>query len=174
MKFYDIVDGLNPCFSFVFFQSTPNLNYAIAKPMNLCRLIYSSYASPNTGYEDLKDIMEKSEQNNRRDGVTGVLCYGDSMFLQILEGNRKIISKTYHRIATDKRHHTPTLIECVSAESRLFQNWSMQAVKLVDLNAEEVRQLILQYSDTTTFQPDLMTAQQCLKFIYKLSELKKK
>jgi len=142
--------------------------------MNLCRLIYSSYASPDTGYEDLKDIMEKSERNNRRDGVTGVLCYGDSMFLQVLEGNRKIVSKTYHRIATDKRHHTPALIECVSAESRLFQNWSMHAVKLVDLNAEEVRQLILQYSDTTTFQPDLMTAQQCLKFIYKLSELKKK
>ena len=142
--------------------------------MNLCRLIYSSYASPDTGYEDLKDIMEKSERNNRRDGVTGVLCYGDSMFLQVLEGNRKNGRKTYHRIAPDKRHHTPALLEWVATQSRLFQSWSMQAVRLVDLNAEEVRQLILQYSDTTTFQPDLMTAQQCLKFIYKLSELKKK
>ncbi len=89
--------------------------------MNLCRLIYSSYASPDTGYEDLKDIMEKSERNNRRDGLTGVLCYGDSMFLQVLEGNRKIVSKTYHRIATDKRHHTPALIECVADEVVYFK-----------------------------------------------------
>lgn len=141
--------------------------------MNLCRLIYSSYASADMTYQDLKEIMDKSEQNNRRDGITGLLCYGDSMFLQVLEGNRKTASKTYHRIATDKRHHTPTLIECVPTESRLFQAWSMQAVRLVDLNVDDARRLILQYSDSTTFQPDLMTPQQCLKFIHRLAQIKK-
>lgn len=139
--------------------------------MSLCRLIYSSYASPNIGYQDLKEIMEKSEKNNRLDGITGLLCYGDSMFLQVLEGDRKLVSKTYQRISTDPRHHTPVIIECVPIEIRLFEDWSMQAVRLVDLNVEVARRTILQYSSSITFQPDLMTPQQCLGFIQKLSSL---
>ncbi|BAZ86377.1 BLUF domain-containing protein [Dolichospermum compactum] len=59
--------------------------------MSLYRLIYSSYGQSNLGYHDLKDIMEKSEKNNQFDGVAGLLCYGDSVFLQILEGDRYIL-----------------------------------------------------------------------------------
>ncbi|MBD2626233.1 BLUF domain-containing protein [Anabaena variabilis FACHB-164] len=143
--------------------------------MNLYRLIYSSYAKPDLGYHDLKDIMEKSERNNQSDGITGLLCYGDSIFLQILEGDscgalryRKIVSKTYHRIALDTRHHTPELIECIPIESRLFGIWSMKAVNFSNLNSQEVRNLILKYSTSTTLQPHTMTSQQCLNLMQAL------
>ncbi len=138
--------------------------------MSLYRLIYSSYGKSNLGYHDLKDIMEKSEKNNQFDGITGLLCYGDSIFLQILEGDRKIISKTYHRIALDPRHHTPELIECTPIESRLFGVWSMKAVNLNDLNSKEVRNLILRYSSSTTLRPENMTTEQCLNFMKAVAE----
>ncbi|MGK7944491.1 MAG: BLUF domain-containing protein [Microcystaceae cyanobacterium] len=141
--------------------------------MNLSRLIYSSYASPSLNYNDLKDIMEKSEVNNKNDGITGFLCYGDSMFLQVLEGDRKMVSQTYHRIAMDERHHTPALIECIPIESRMFDVWSMKAVKLGDIQGETIRNLILKYSGTTLFEPNLMTPNQCLSFIKELSAIQK-
>jgi Sensors of blue-light using FAD len=106
--------------------------------MSLYRLIYSSHGKPNLGYHDLKDIMEKSDKNNQLEGITGLLCYGDSIFLQILEGDRTTVSKTYHRISLDIRHHTPELIECVPIESRIFGVWSMKAVNLSELNSQKV------------------------------------
>ncbi|NJL84160.1 MAG: BLUF domain-containing protein [Chloroflexaceae bacterium] len=139
--------------------------------MNLCRLIYSSCASPDLGYRDLLDIMEKSEKNNSLAGITGQLCYGDAMFLQILEGDRESVSKTYHRIVSDERHHTPELIECVPIESRLFAVWSMRAVKLGELHSDKVKQLILKYSPSTQFQPSNMTPQQCLNLMEELVAL---
>uniref|UniRef100_B8HWP0 BLUF domain protein n=1 Tax=Cyanothece sp. (strain PCC 7425 / ATCC 29141) TaxID=395961 RepID=B8HWP0_CYAP4 len=136
--------------------------------MILYRLIYCSYASPKLGYDDLKDIMEKSQKNNSVDGITGQLCYGDSMFLQILEGDRKSVSKTYHRITLDDRHHSSELIECSPIESRQFAVWSMRAVKLGDLEGGKVKNLILKYSGSTTFQPNYMTPNQCIGFMQEL------
>ena len=52
--------------------------------MNLYRLIYSSQASSELSPEDLKDISSVSEKNNLADGITGLLCYSNLMFLQIL------------------------------------------------------------------------------------------
>ncbi|MGL5035216.1 MAG: BLUF domain-containing protein [Microcystaceae cyanobacterium] len=137
--------------------------------MNLCRLIYSSHASTDLTYHDLKEIMEKSEKNNKPDGITGLLCYGDSMFLQILEGDRRLVSQTYHRIALDQRHHTPVIIECSAIELRTFEVWSMRTVKLVDLDAQKIRNLLLKYSSSIAFQPDLMTGKQCLLFMQDLA-----
>ena len=132
--------------------------------MVLYRMVYSSYASPNLGYEDLNDIMGKSEKNNSRDGITGFLCYRDSMFLQVLEGDRQILCKTYHRISQDNRHHNPEIIEAAPIESRIFGLWSMRAIKLGDLSAERAQHLILKHSGSTVFKPHTMSAEQCLNF----------
>lgn len=126
---------------------------------------------PNFSYQDLKAIMEVSNKNNRLSGLTGILSYCDMMFLQILEGNCEVVSRTYHRIITDKRHHTPTLIECTPIESRIFGSWSMHLIRLIDLNPEVLKRLILQYSDTTSFKPNLMTPYQCLEFSKKVARL---
>jgi hypothetical protein len=114
--------------------------------------------------------MDKSERNNEAQGITGLLCYGDSIFLQILEGDRTIISNTYHRISLDKRHHTPELIECVPIESRTFAAWSMKAINLNELNSQQVRNLILNYSTSATLKPYTMTPQQCLKLMTELAD----
>ena len=114
--------------------------------MNLYRLVYSSQANSELSPEDLKDISVVSENNNLADGITGLLCYSNLMFLQILEGEHEQINKTYHRIVGDKRHHTPILIECVPIQNRLFEVWSMQTISLSDLADSQINTLILKYS----------------------------
>ncbi|MFN3926269.1 MAG: BLUF domain-containing protein [Pseudanabaenaceae cyanobacterium] len=139
--------------------------------MRLCRLIYSSYAVPNLNYPDLRDIMEKSEQNNQQIGLTGMLCYGDGMFLQILEGGREAVNRTYQRICNDQRHYNLEIIECVEVEHRLFPVWSMKTVQLGSYYPERVKELLLKYSPSTTFLPQRMSTSQCLHFMLELRTL---
>jgi hypothetical protein len=144
--------------------------------MNLYRLVYSSQANSELSPEDLKDISVVSEKNNLADGITGLLCYSNLMFLQILEGEHEQINKTYHRIVGDKRHHTPILIECVPTQNRLFEVWSMQTISLSDLADNQINTLILKYSGSPKFKPNGMSPEQCLNFmkevanIYQLSD----
>ncbi len=138
--------------------------------MALHRLIYLSYARPGLGYSDLRDIMDKSEVNNAKAGVTGMLCFGNNIFLQILEGNRKVVNQTYHRIVQDDRHHSPEIMDFRPIQARQFGEWSMKLVQLDDNAPANLKQLILKFSDFSTFSPEQMTAEQCFQFMKELYE----
>lgn len=137
--------------------------------MALYRLIYVSQAIAGLEYSDLVDILQKSERNNKDVGVTGMLTFGDSMFLQVLEGSRLSISQTYNRILLDKRHFKAELIDFSEVEYRNFVTWSMKVVQID--NQMEVRDLILKYSNSSTFSPISMTGKQSLSFLRELTEL---
>lgn len=136
--------------------------------MGLHRLIYLSYAHPGLGYGDLRQIMDKSEANNGQAGVTGMLCFGNNIFLQILEGNRKVVNQTYHRIAKDDRHHSPEIIDFRAIEARNFREWAMKLVQLDDSASKEVKGLVFKFSDSQTFAPENMTGDQCFQFMKEL------
>ncbi len=136
--------------------------------MTLCRLIYCSQAIPELNYSALKDIMEKSQKNNQPVGVTGILSYGNSMFLQILEGSRKEISDTYNRIVNDKRHYNQQIIEFVEVDTRLFTEWSMKVVQLGKYSPEKIQMITLKYCSQNTFDPFIMNPNQCLNFLLEL------
>ncbi|MEE3717982.1 BLUF domain-containing protein [Tumidithrix elongata RA019] len=137
--------------------------------MALHRLIYVSQAATGLGYPDLVNILEKSERNNLAVGITGMLCFGDSMFLQVLEGNRRVVSQTYNRIIGDKRHTNAELIDFSEIEQRAFGSWSMKVVELGTL--PEVRNIILKYSSTDKFSPISINPQQSLRFLVDITEL---
>lgn len=139
--------------------------------MTLYRLIYLSYAAPNLEYPDFLDIMQKSEKNNSVAAITGMLCYGDSMFLQILEGDRKLVSQTYNRISNDKRHFDSELIEFVETDCRLFSTWSMKLVQLDTFMKEQTRHILTKYSSSVRYPLSSMNGKQSLKFMVELSEL---
>ncbi|MDR9405322.1 MAG: BLUF domain-containing protein [Halothece sp. Uz-M2-17] len=137
--------------------------------MVLCRLIYASEAIAGLAYPELKDIMEKSEKNNTPVGITGMLCFGNDKFLQILEGERSQVSATYERILQDDRHYKSEIIEFVEIESRLFTNWSMKVVQMGEQFPKKLKELSLKYSSYPTFDPTAMTQAQCLEFMKELS-----
>lgn len=139
--------------------------------MSLCRLTYCSHAIPNVNYQNLKDILEKSQKNNTPLGITGLLCYGNGMFLQVLEGDRKFLSHTYNRIAQDERHYDTEIIEFVEIDYRHFGEWSMKALDLSDCSREIVKTLSMKYSSATDFYPFQMNAKQSFNFLVELYEL---
>ena len=137
--------------------------------MALYRLIYVSQAISGLEYPDFIEILQKSEFNNTQVGITGMLVFGDTMFLQVLEGSRRLVSETYNRILLDKRHVNAELIDFSEIDHRNFGVWSM---KLVQINNQpEVRDVILKYSNSNVFSPISMTGKQSLDFLREITEL---
>lgn len=95
----------------------------------LTRLIYHSEnhlgAAGGRMIGDLNAIMDASNRNNQRDGITGALLFDTLWFVQILEGEREALSATLRRIMSDERHDAVTVMDAGAIDARLFGNWWM-------------------------------------------------
>lgn len=139
--------------------------------MSLHRLLYLSTARPDLAYPDLRDIMAKSEVNNERDGITGILCFGNNRFVQALEGSRKMISETYARILNDPRHTDPELVEFGPIDCRYFTKWSMRLIQWDRNEPAAIRDIRMKYCSGALFDPSTMNAQQCLNLLMDMHAL---
>jgi hypothetical protein len=115
----------------------------------LVRLMYASRAVPAVDQEALVAILRKSKVNNPGTGITGVLCFSEGIFLQVLEGGRAAVNQLYNRIATDPRHSDVTLLCYEEIGERRFAGWSMGQVNMGRLNPA----LLLKYSEKPTLDP---------------------
>ena len=82
-------------------------------------------------------------------GVTGILVYGDGVFLQAIEGGRQAISDLYGTIQRDARHRDVVLLDYEEITQRRFGGWSMGLVNASKLNAN----VLLKYSDRAVLDP---------------------
>jgi hypothetical protein len=117
--------------------------------MSLFRLIYASRAAESLTAADHEQILESSQRNNGKAGVTGILAFGAREFLQCLEGSREAVNATYHRILADPRHRELVLIDCRDVEQRWFGEWGMHGLPPSRLT----RQRVLRYSERELFTP---------------------
>lgn len=115
----------------------------------LVRLIYCSRVKPTVGNLDVRNILEVSQRNNARDGITGGLVFTGGIFLQCLEGHRIAVNETYHRIARDLRHSDPAILSWEEVDSRQFTDWSMGYMGY----SRENSALFLKYSSGKEFDP---------------------
>lgn len=88
-------------------------------------LVYSSKSSPILTESSLKDILQKSRQNNSALHVTGMLLHSNKKFIQVLEGKKETVLSLYDKIALDPRHSM--IIKNIEgfAGERNFEEWSM-------------------------------------------------
>ena len=115
----------------------------------LVRLMYASRAVPAIDQEELISILKKSKANNPKAGVTGVLCYSEGIFMQVLEGGRVAVNLLYNRIASDARHSDVVLLHYEEIAERRFAGWSMGQVNMARLNPA----LLLKYSECARLDP---------------------
>ena len=115
----------------------------------LVRLMYASRAVPAVDQEELISILKKSKANNPKAGVTGVLCYSEGIFMQVLEGGRVAVNLLYNRIASDARHSDVVLLHYEEIAERRFAGWSMGQVNMARLNPA----LLLKYSECARLDP---------------------
>ena len=114
--------------------------------MPLSRLIYASRRGSHSP-RDMVDILEQSEARNAVDAITGALVMTPDYYLQLLEGERRVLDACYQRICRDPRHSHVGLILFELLDERLFPDRSMTAVDLSEGDH------IASYTDGKEFRP---------------------
>ena len=130
----------------------------------LVRLLYASRATRGMSPELVADILAKARKNNPAAGLTGVLCYGGDIFLQVLEGGRDQVNATYGRILRDDRHKEVVLLEYGEIAERHFNNWTMGQVNLAKLNPS----VMLKYSALPELNPYSVSGKASMALIEEL------
>jgi hypothetical protein len=102
----------------------------------LIRLIYVSKAVDPQSSVLTDSILNQAHDWNTKNDITGVLCEGQGVFLQALEGERGQVTRLYARISTDPRHKDLELIHCESITRRRYGEWSMARVGLSDVDPQ--------------------------------------
>jgi len=114
----------------------------------LVRLLYASRASGVTP-EMIDNILAQSRTHNPALGITGILCHGAEVFMQVLEGGRLAVNDLYNHIVRDPRHQQVTLLHYQEISERRFAGWTMGQVNLSRINPS----LVLKYSDRPVLDP---------------------
>jgi hypothetical protein len=115
----------------------------------LVRLMYASRAATPFGDDELTAILRRSRAANPALGITGVLCYSDGIFMQVLEGGRTAVNRLYNQITSDPRHTQVELLHYEEIEERRFAGWSMGQADIASLNPA----LLLKYSERGVLDP---------------------
>lgn len=101
-------------------------------------LTYCSLAKPSITPDDILAILRSAEKNNKKNKITGCLLYYNHEFLQILEGEERIVKAVQKKIARDARHTNVRILAEGEKEERTFDNWTM-AFK--ELSADEAKSI---------------------------------
>ena len=115
----------------------------------LVRLLYASRAVGSMSPEMMDSIMEQSRRHNIPAGITGILCFSDDQFIQVLEGGRDPVCELYNTIVRDQRHREVRLLQFEEISERRFGSWTMGKVNLAKTNPA----LLLKYSERAVFDP---------------------
>lgn len=119
----------------------------------LVRLIYASRARLPISSEVVDSILGSARKNNPEQGITGVLCYSDSIFVQVLEGGRDQVNRIYGKLQHDERHCDLMLVGYEAIDERLYSSWTMGKIRLDKIN----RSLLLKYSVCGELNPYLVS-----------------
>ena len=108
--------------------------------VSLRRLIYISRVARQVRLADADEIARGSVERNQQAGVTGLLLYTPSHFIQVLEGEPGAIAGTYFRIEKDARHTELRVIDDREVDAREFGAWAMTAT-LCAANSAQLEEL---------------------------------
>ena len=91
-------------------------------------LLYRSREVAPFSEADLTALVEQSQQWNEQHQITGLLCYSQGHFVQVLEGSRTDVHALFGRIQRDKRHHHVQKLSDYATATRWFADWRMAFV----------------------------------------------
>lgn len=111
--------------------------------MNKYKLHFTIYISKVTSsftHLQLDELVKKSENNNRKKGISGYLFFSDGYFLQYIESfNSHEMASLIKVLNSDKRHDIINLFSASETIEKRFTDWSMGWInkqQLIDLNLE--------------------------------------
>ena len=102
-------------------------------------VIYLSAASYLFSDEELIAFLNKSRANNIKLGITGLLLYNEGSILQILEGEKQVVTDLYKIIERDNRHTRIVKMIDASITQRSFSDWSMGFKRVSDADWSQLK-----------------------------------
>lgn len=96
----------------------------------LAQLVYVSNRKSNCTEEEIQKILASCKKNNPPLDISGVLLYSDTKFIQMVEGESKVITELYDKIKLDKRHANAMMISYGPIKEKSFPSWHMGARKI--------------------------------------------
>jgi hypothetical protein len=130
----------------------------------LVRLLYCSRAV-DPSVAAVEAILAQSRHHNPVCGITGILCYGDGVFLQCIEGGRLQVSDLFGSIQKDPRHKDVALLHYEEISERRFSGWSMGQVNISKLN----HSVLLKYSEKPELDPYAVSGKVSLSLLEDLA-----
>lgn len=105
-------------------------------------------------------ILAKSRINNRKNGLVGVLYFGDGAFFQCLEGDENAVNTLFSKIEQDPRHKDVKLISKKYVSKLSFPDWAMKYAPL-----DEKMRHFLKTHDYEKFDPYLFSPEMTQKIL---------
>ncbi|QSI78930.1 MULTISPECIES: BLUF domain-containing protein [Niveibacterium] len=115
----------------------------------LVRLLYASRAASPLTAPVVDAILAQSRDHNPKLGITGMLCYSDDLFLQVLEGGRDEVCELFNTIVRDDRHTKVRILSFEEIPERRFGAWTMGHVNIARVNPS----LLLKYAERPVLDP---------------------
>jgi hypothetical protein len=115
----------------------------------LVRLLYASRAAAPLTTPVVDSILAQSRAHNPKHGITGMLCYSEDLFLQVLEGGRDEVCELYNTIVRDGRHSNVRILCYEEIAERRFGSWTMGHVNVATVNPS----LLLKYAKLPVLNP---------------------
>ncbi len=104
--------------------------------MFLTRAIYVSQPTETIDPEKaelvLQEICQAALKRNAENGISGLLAYDCGHFVQVLEGERSVITETLIRISQDPRHTQFKLCVLEEVNARAFEDWATALISPTD------------------------------------------
>jgi hypothetical protein len=98
--------------------------------MDLKSLTYTSLARLDLDASDIEAIHRTARDLNALEGITGLLVFNGTHFLQIVEGSPEAIDGLMERLRRDPRHSALEVRDERKIAERSFPDWSMELVKV--------------------------------------------
>jgi uncharacterized membrane protein (DUF373 family) len=91
----------------------------------MIQIAYISSATEPMSKQALLHLLKNCRENNAGRGVTGMLLYCNGTFLQVLEGEERVIDELLDIIERDPRHTGMQVIQRKAIKQREYSDWSM-------------------------------------------------
>lgn len=106
-------------------------------------ILYVSVADPELVSDDIYQLVGNAQQRNQAEGISGVMLYNGSNFLQLIEGEAATIDACFERIVADPRHSGVVTLRNDPVAVREFPEWAMRyslVEQPVELTLNSVRE----------------------------------
>jgi hypothetical protein len=92
----------------------------------IASLLYISVAAPEVDEAECALLLDAARARNASLGISGAMLAYASYFVQVLEGEPRIVQTLFDRIGRDARHHDVRVVSFDAAPRRMFDGWAMR------------------------------------------------